>query len=156
MPILREFREFAVKGSVVDLAVGVVVGAAFGAIVKSLVDDLIMPLVGLLVGGIDFSSRYWVLRGPKSPLPEGVTDPTMQQMRDAGAVVVAYGQFANAILTFLIVALAVFLFVKGINRLRRRQEPAAPNERPCPECLSAIPKAARRCRACTAVVTPTA
>lgn len=149
--MLREFREFAVKGSVVDLAVGVIIGAAFGAIVKSLVDDIIMPLVGLATGGIDFVNRYWVVKGS---VPAGTALADARTV--PGAVVVAYGQFLNNVLVFLIVAWVVFLMIKAINRMKRKQEsaPAAPTERVCPECLTAIPKAARRCRACTAMVEP--
>lgn len=146
--IIQEFREFAVKGSVVDLAVGVIIGAAFGAIVKSLVDDVIMPLVGLVMGGIDFRDRYWVVRG-------NATGTLANARLDNTSVVVAYGQFLNNVLTFLIVAWVIFLFVKGINRMRRRQaKPADPTERPCPDCLTAIPKEAKRCKACGVPVTP--
>ena len=148
--IIQEFREFAVKGSVVDLAVGVVIGAAFGAIVKSLVDDIIMPIVGLVMGGIDFVNRYWVVKGEVAPAL-----PLAEARAQRGTVVVAYGQFLNSVFTFLIVAVAIFLLVKAINRLRRRQEkPADPTERPCPDCLTAIPKEARRCKACGVSVAP--
>ncbi|MCA1819145.1 MAG: large conductance mechanosensitive channel protein MscL [Thermoplasmatota archaeon] len=153
--VLQEFREFAVKGSVVDLAVGVIIGAAFGAIVKSLVDDIIMPLVGLATGGIDFKDRFWLLKAPTKTTPECAAPATGPAMRDCGATVVTYGQFLNTILTFLIVAWVIFLMVKGINRLRRRhQKPADPTERNCPECLTAIPRAAMRCRACGVAVHP--
>jgi large conductance mechanosensitive channel len=148
---LREFREFAVKGNVVDLAVGIIIGAAFGAVVKSLVDDILMPVAGLLLGGTDFSGRYWVLRGGDR-IPEA---GTLAQAREAGATVLAYGQFLNNVLTFLIVAWAVFLLVKAINRLRARHESgktAAPENRPCPRCLSEIPRKATRCKACAADV----
>jgi large conductance mechanosensitive channel len=149
--LVKEFKEFAMKGSVVDLAVGIIIGAAFGAIVKSLVDDIIMPVVGLLLGGVDFTNRYYVLRGGGSL--QG--NETVEAAREAGAVIIAYGKFANNILTFLIVAFAVFLLVKGINRMRRRSknEPM-PTTRPCPECTTVIPRAARRCPSCTASVTP--
>ena len=149
--MLREFREFAVKGSVVDLAVGVIIGAAFGAIVKSLVDDIIMPLVGMVTGGIDFVNRYWVAKGF---VPDGTALADARKV--PGAVIVAYGQFLNNVLTFIIVAWVIFLMIKAINRMKRKQEsvPAAPTDRSCPECLSAIPKAARRCKACTAPVEP--
>lgn len=154
MKVLQEFREFAVKGSVVDLAVGVIIGAAFGAIVKSFVDDIVMPVVGLFMGGIDLSDRYWVLRGSTGEVPGNATQPTAADMRGSGAVVVSYGQFLNTVLTFLIVAWAVFLMVKGINRMRRRSEKTPPDaaDRPCPECLTTIPKAARRCHSCGTAV----
>ncbi|HET6399007.1 MAG TPA: large conductance mechanosensitive channel protein MscL [Candidatus Thermoplasmatota archaeon] len=151
MKWLREFREFAVKGNVVDLAVGIIIGAAFGAVVKSLVDDVLMPLAGLLLGGVDLSDRYWVLRGGER-IPEAAT---VAQAREAGATVVAYGQFLNNVLTFVIVAWAVFLLVKTINRLRARHESGrtdAPENRPCPRCLSEIPRKATRCKACAADV----
>lgn len=149
--IVKEFKEFAMKGSVVDLAVGIIIGAAFGAIVKSFVDDIVMPVVGLLLGGVDFSNRYYVMRGGGSL--QG--NETVEAAREAGAVVIAYGRFANNILTFLIVAVAVFLLVKSINRMRRKSktEPQ-PTTRPCPECTTMIAKAAKRCPSCTAVVSP--
>ena len=141
------------KGSVVDLAVGIIIGTAFGAIVKSLVDDIIMPVVGVLLGGADFSDRYAVIRGGSGL--QG--NETVEAARATGAAVVAYGKFVNNILTFVIVALAVFLLVKGINRMRRRSktEPM-PTTRSCPECTTAIPKAAKRCPSCTAAVQPVA
>lgn len=146
--MFKEFREFAVKGSVVDMAVGIIIGAAFGAIVKSLVDDVIMPPVGLLLGNVDFSNLYVLLRdgavaGPYASLAEA---------KKAGAVTLNYGLFANAVVSFLIVAFAVFLLVRGINRLRRQQEsaPAAePAVKECPYCCSAVPLKATRCPHCT-------
>ncbi len=148
MRILQEFREFAVKGNAMDLAVGVILGAAFGAVVKSLVDDLLMPILGLLVGGVDFSDRYWVLRGGGGL----AGNETLAQAREAGAVVLAYGQFLNLVLTFVLVAWAVFLLVKGMNRLRRRKEREAaipPATRPCPRCDLPISLKATRCPNCT-------
>jgi large conductance mechanosensitive channel len=119
--MLKEFKEFALKGNVVDLAVGIIIGAAFTAIVSSLVDDIIMPPIGLLTGGVDFSQLFVVLKG------DGPYN-TVQQAKDAGAVTWNIGLFINAVIKFLIVAFAVFLLVKGINRLTRKQEakPAAP------------------------------
>lgn len=149
--LLQEFREFAMKGSVVDLAVGIIIGTAFGAIVKSLVDDILMPVIGVLLGGLDYTNRYYVLKGASNL--QG--NETLQGARDAGAAVVAYGRFVNNIITFILVAWAVFMLVKAINRLRRRRrEEPAPTTRPCPECTTAIPKAAKRCPSCTAAVTP--
>lgn len=154
MGIVKEFREFAMKGSVIYLAVGIVIGTAFGAVIKSLVDEVFMPIAGALLGGADFSDRFVVLRGGDS-LAGG---ETLAQAREAGAVVIGYGQFLNVVLTFLIVAWSVFLVVKGVNRMRRRRE-VAPAEtsstRPCPECLSDIPRTASRCRACGIVVATT-
>ncbi|MEA3166854.1 MAG: large conductance mechanosensitive channel [Thermoplasmata archaeon] len=149
--LLQEFKEFAMKGSVMDLAVGIIIGTAFGAIVKSLVDDLIMPVVGVLLGGADFANHYYVIKGN----PGNAT--TVDAARAAGASVVAYGKFANNILTFLIVAISVFFLIKGINKMRRRsKDEPMPTTRSCPECTTAIPKAARRCPSCTAVVSPVA
>jgi large conductance mechanosensitive channel len=150
---VQEFKEFAMKGSVVDLAVGIIIGTAFGAIVKSLVDDLIMPVVGVLLGGVDFSNRYSVIRGGGGL----AGNETVDAARATGAVVVAYGRFLNNILTFVIVALAVFFLVKGINRMRRKsKDEPLPTTRACPECTSMIAKAARRCPSCTAPVQPVA
>ena len=123
MKLLAEFREFAVKGNVVDLAVGVIIGAAFNGIVKSLVDQVVMPPIGLLTGGIDFSELEWVLR-PENPATETVEK-----------VAVQYGAFANTLIQFLIVAFVVFLVVKGINTLRR-QEAAKPD--PAPSAPTAV------------------
>lgn len=148
--ILQEFREFALKGSVVDLAVGIIIGTAFGAVVKGLVDEIIMPAVGVLLGGVDFSNRYFVING--GPV---AGNATLAQARETGAAVIGYGQFLNLILTFLIVAVSVFLLVKGVNRMRRKQEKAPPPEattRACPECLTQVPKEARRCSACTSLL----
>lgn len=151
---LQEFKEFALKGSVVDLAVGLIIGTAFGAVVKGLVDEIIMPAVGMLMGGVDFSNRYVVLRAGDAPL-NGTA--TLQEARASGAAVIGYGQFLNLVLTFLIVALSVFLLVKAVNRMRRRQQKTPQPEsstRPCPECLTQVPKAARRCSACASALAP--
>jgi large conductance mechanosensitive channel len=113
MSLLSEFREFAVKGNVVDLAVGVIIGAAFNGIVKSLVDQVVMPPIGLLTGGIDFSKLEWVLRA-ENPATEAIEKVAIQ-----------YGAFLNTVIQFLIVAFVVFLLVKGINKLRREQAPEA-------------------------------
>ena len=141
-----------IRGLVVDLAVGIIIGTAFGAIVKSLVDDVIMPVAGVLLGGVDYSNHFYVIKG--NP-PDNAT--TVEAARAAGASVVAYGKFVNNILTFIIVALAVFFLVKAINRMRRRRqkhpEPTAMT-RPCPECTTEIPKAAKRCSSCTSPVPP--
>ncbi len=145
--VLKEFREFALRGNVIDLAVGIIVGTAFGAVVKGLVDEIIMPIIGVLVGGVDFTNRYVVLRGGGGM----AGNETLAQARATGAAVIGYGQFLNLVVTFVIVAFAVFLLVKAMNRLRRKQQqapaPESPN-RPCPECLSSVPKAAKRCMAC--------
>jgi large conductance mechanosensitive channel len=146
MSMGKEFREFALKGSVVDLAVGVVIGAAFGKIVDSLVKDIIMPPIGLLTGGIDFTNHFVTLKGPVAP--------TLEAAQAAGSVTMNWGVFINTIIAFLIVAFAIFLVIKQVNRLRRKEEaaPPPPSMRDCPECLSEIPIAAKRCRFCTAAV----
>jgi large conductance mechanosensitive channel len=147
--MFKEFKEFAVKGNVVDMAVGIIIGAAFGAIVKSLVDDVIMPPIGLVLGNVDFSNLYLLLRdgavaGPYASLAEA---------RKAGAVTLNYGLFANAVVSFAIVAFAVSLLVRAINRLKRQEAaPPAPTEAPtkeCPYCCSAVPLKATRCPHCT-------
>jgi len=123
--MLQEFREFAIKGDMVDMAVGIVIGAAFGSVVKSLVDDLLMPVVSGLIGKPDFSNLFLVLRNPS-----GVEVTSVKAARDAGAAVFAYGLFLNAVIAFLLVALALFFVLKSVNRLRRQQEmaPAPPAE----------------------------
>lgn len=147
MAIVREFREFAVKGSVVDMAVGIIIGGAFGTIVKSLVDDMLMPPVGLLLGGVDFKDLFAVLRAG-DPGPPYVTITDAQA---SGAVTLNYGQFINNIIAFVIVAFAVFMLVKAINRLRRQEQaaPESPTDKACPFCATTIPLAASRCPNCT-------
>ena len=125
--MFKEFKEFAVKGNVVDMAVGIVIGVAFGTIVKSLVDDIIMPPIGLLLGGIDFSNFYVVLRaGATNPGPY----PALADAQAAGAVTINYGVFVNSVISFVIVAFALFLVVRAMNRLRTKKEekPAQPPE----------------------------
>jgi large conductance mechanosensitive channel len=141
----KEFREFAAKGNALDLAVGVVIGAAFGKIVASLVSDVLMPPLGLLVGHVDFSNLFVTLGS-------GHFD-TLAQAKAAGAVTLNYGVFLDTILQFLIVAFAVFLLVRQMNRLRRPAPAAAPTTRACPYCCSAIPLAAVRCPQCTSQLT---
>ena len=119
MSMMSEFREFAVKGNVVDLAVGVIIGAAFGKIVESLVADLIMPVIGLFTGGIDFTNKFYALTTVPAGLPM-----TLEAMKKAGVPVIAYGNFVNIVFNFLILAFVVFLMVKQINRLRREPPPA--------------------------------
>ena len=122
MGIVQEFKEFAVKGNVVDLAVGIIIGGAFGTIVKSLVDDVIMPPIGYVTGGVDFSDLFWD--------PTGSEYTSLDAAREAGAPAIAYGLFINNVITFLIVAFAVFLLVKGMNRLKRQAESEAPADAP--------------------------
>lgn len=145
--MLKEFKEFATKGNVVDMAVGIIIGAAFGAIVKSLVDNVIMPPIGVLMGGVDFSELFVVLTQGTTPGPY----ETVLAAKEAGAATLNYGLFVNSVITFLIVAFAVFLLVRSINRLRRKEEPAAkePTDKACPFCATTIPIAAMRCPHCT-------
>jgi large conductance mechanosensitive channel len=146
MAILKEFREFAVRGSVVDLAVGVIIGAAFGTVVKSLVDDVLMPPIGLALGGVDFKDFFLTLRNGAEAGPY----PTLAAAQAAGAVTINWGQFVNNVITFVIVALAVFLLVRAINRLHRRPaEPGAPTTKDCAYCRMPIPALATRCPNCT-------
>jgi large conductance mechanosensitive channel len=142
----NDFKAFIMRGNVLDLAVGVIIGAAFGTVVKSLVDDVIMPPIGLAIGGVDFSNLFVVLKegaaaaGPYASLAEA---------KAAGAVTMNYGTFINTIITFLIVALAVFMLVRVVTRLHRRPAPPPPDTKSCPQCATAIPLAAKRCPNCT-------
>lgn len=115
--MLKEFREFAIKGNMVDLAIGIIIGAAFSGLVNSLVNDIIMPIIGLLTGGFDFSNLYWQLAGE--------SQPTLEAARAAGATI-AYGNFITLVINFLIVAWVLFMLVKGMNRMRRRAEAVPP------------------------------
>ncbi|HSJ14537.1 MAG TPA: large-conductance mechanosensitive channel protein MscL [Longimicrobiales bacterium] len=148
MALMKEFREFAVKGNVVDMAVGIIIGGAFGTIVKSLVDDVIMPPIGLLLGNVDFANLFWVLKPGEAAVPPY---ETVAAAHEAGAVTINYGTFINNIVAFLIVAFAVFLLIRAINRLRREEQvaPEAPTDKACPFCATAIPIAASRCPHCT-------
>jgi large conductance mechanosensitive channel len=145
--MFKEFKEFAMRGNVVDMAVGIIIGAAFGAIVKSLVDDVLMPVIGLLMGNVDFANFFFVLKAGKVPGPYA----TLAEAKAASAVTLSYGLFINSVVTFLIVAFAVFLLVKQINALKRQKEaaPAAPTTKECPFCLSTVPLKATRCPHCT-------
>lgn len=142
--MFKEFKEFAMRGNVVDMAVGIVIGAAFGLIVKSLVDDIIMPPIGLLLGNIDFSSIFYVLKQGSAPGPY----PTVAAAKQAGAVTLNIGQFINTIINFIIIAFAIFLVVKGMNKMKR-EKPVEPDKKNCPYCLSSIPIQASRCPHCT-------
>lgn len=133
--MLKEFKEFAMRGNVVDMAVGIIIGAAFGGIVNSLVNDVIMPPVGLLTGGIDFSNLA-------------------VNLQNEPAVAIKYGVFINAVINFVIIAFAMFMIVRAMNRLKKKEEaaPAAPTTKECPECMMTIPLKAKRCGHCTAAV----
>ena len=140
--MLKEFKEFAMRGSVIDLAVGVVIGAAFGKIVSSLVEDIMMPPIGRLVGRIDFSSLFFSL--------DGKHYETLAAAKTAAAPTVNYGLFLNSVVNFLIVALAIFIVVQQVNRWTKKPAPpAAPTTKDCPQCTMAIPIAAKRCPQCT-------
>ena len=145
--MLKEFREFAMRGNVVDMAVGIIIGGAFGTIVKSLVDDVLMPPIGMLLGGVDFSNFFLTLKTGANPGPYHA----LAEAKTAGAVTVNYGLFLNAIIGFLIVAFAVFLLIKSINSMKRAEAaaPPAPTTKPCGFCAMPIPIAAKRCPHCT-------
>jgi len=148
MSMVQEFKEFAVKGNVVDMAVGIIIGAAFGTIVKSLVADVIMPPIGLLLGGVDFADLFVVLKegatvaAPYASLPDA---------KAAGAVTINYGSFINTVISFLIVAFAVFMMIKAVNSAKREEEtaPPEPTEQECPHCATTISLKATRCPNCT-------
>jgi large conductance mechanosensitive channel len=148
--MFKEFREFAMRGNVVDMAVGIIMGAAFGTIVKSLVSDVIMPPIGLLVGGVDFSDLFVVLKQGSVAGPFA----TVAEAQKAGAVTLNYGMFINTVISFLIVGFAVFLLVRGLNTMKRKQEapPAEPTTKECPHCFSVIPIKATRCGFCTSTL----
>lgn len=155
MPFVQEFKKFALRGNMLDLAVGFTVGAAFTTVVKSLVDDILMPPVGLLMGGADFTDLFVVLSG-------GETYETLQAAQEAGAVTLNYGRFINAGFTLFLVALAMFVVIRVINRLDATLDAALGEERPaaepthkkCPFCISTIPFPATRCPACTSELPP--
>jgi large conductance mechanosensitive channel len=142
--MLKEFREFALKGNVIDLAVGIIIGAALNKVVQSLVNDIIMPPVGLLVGKVDFSSLFVNLSGNAYE--------TLAEAKKAGAATINFGLFINTIVDFTIMTIVVFLMVRQINRLRREQAPPPATTKECPFCLSKIPLAATRCPQCTSTL----
>ena len=144
--MFKEFKEFAMRGNVVDMAVGIIIGAAFGTIVKSLVDDIIMPPIGLLLGNVDFSNLFLVMKSGKIAGPYA----TLADAKAAGAVTLNAGVFFNTVISFLIVAFSVFLIIKQINMLKRKEAaPAIPTTKDCVYCLSTIPIKASRCPNCT-------
>jgi large conductance mechanosensitive channel len=145
MSIFKEFKDFAVRGNVVDMAVGIIIGAAFGTIVNSLVKDVIMPPIGLALGNVDFTGLFAVL---KQGIPRGPY-PTLAEAQAAGAVTVNYGVFVNTIISFIIIAFAVFVLIKQVNRFKREAPAPAPNTKECPYCFSVIPIKATRCAHCT-------
>ena len=145
--MFKEFKEFALRGNMMDMAVGIIIGAAFSTIVNSLVNDILMPPFGWLLGGVDFENFYLTVR---NGLPAGPY-PTLTDAQAAGAVTVNYGLFINAIISFLIVALAMFFIIRAINRLREgsEEEKPAPTGKDCPFCFTSIPIQATRCPHCT-------
>jgi large conductance mechanosensitive channel len=141
--MFKEFKEFTLRGNVIDLAIGVIIGAAFGKIVTSFVNDILMPPIGLLLGNVDFSNLFINLSGQ----PYG----SLEEAQAAGAATINYGLFINTVLDFIIVAFVIFLLVRQVNRMRREREapPAEPTTRECPYCLSTVPLQATRCPHCT-------
>ncbi len=148
MGMLKEFKEFAMRGNVVDMAIGIILGAAFGAIVKSFVNDILMPPIGLLLGNTDFSNLFLVLKeGAKAVGPYA----SLAEAKSAGAVTLNYGAFINTIVNFLIIAFSIFIVIKQMNKLKRKEEekPAEPTTKECPKCFTTIPIKATRCPNCT-------
>jgi large conductance mechanosensitive channel len=141
MGFISEFKEFAVKGNVIDMAVGIIIGAAFGSIVNSLVKDIIMPPIGMIMGGINFADMFIPL--------DGKTYATLAEAQTAAAPTINYGLFINAIISFLIVALAVFMLIRQVNAAKKKPAPPEPNSKECPFCKESIPKAAVKCSHCT-------
>jgi large conductance mechanosensitive channel len=139
--MFKEFREFAVKGNAVDLAIGVLIGAAFGAVVTSLVNDVIMPPIGKLLGGVDFSNLFVVLGSGEYP--------SLKAAKEAGAATLNYGVFINTVINFLIIAFILFMIVRTMNRLRRAEPAPSPTTKACPHCTMQIPLKATRCPHCT-------
>lgn len=142
--MFKEFKEFAMRGNVLDLAIGIIIGGAFGKIVSSLVGDILMPPLGMVLGKVDFTNLFLSL--------DGKVYASLTAAQEAGAATLNYGIFINSMINFIFVAFAVFILVRGINRLKRKEavpEPAAPTTKDCPFCCSAIPLAATRCSQCT-------
>ena len=142
--MLKEFKEFALRGNVLDMAIGIILGVAFGKIVTSFVEDILMPPLGLVIGKVDFASLFLSLTGRHFD--------SVAAAKAAGAPTLNYGVFANNVLNFVIVAFAIFLLVRQVNRFKRRQPAAAPTTRECPYCCASIPLKATRCSACTSEV----
>jgi len=145
--MLKDFKAFAMRGNVVDMAVGIIIGAAFGVIIGSLVSDVLMPPIGLLLGGVDFSNLFIVLKEGTTVGPYA----TVAAAKAAGAVTLNYGVFANTVVNFLIVAFAIFFLIRGMNSMKKKEEApaAAPTTKECPHCVSTIPIKATRCGHCT-------
>lgn len=148
--MFREFKEFAMRGNVVDMAVGIIIGAAFGSIVQSLVADVIMPPIGLVLGNVDFSNLFVVLKQGAAAAPYA----SLAEAQKAGAVTINYGKFLNSVVSFIIVAFAVFLMIRALTQLRRKDDAklAEPAMRECPQCCSVISVKAWRCPHCTSQI----
>ena len=149
--MLKEFKEFALKGNVMDMAVGIVIGAAFGTIVKSFVADVIMPPIGLLMGGVDFQNLFVVLKeGAEAAAPYA----SLEVAKEAGAVTLNYGAFLNTVVSFIIIAFAIFMVIRQINKMKKEEEaaPPPPTKKNCEFCLSEIPIEAKKCAHCTSEV----
>ena len=145
--MLKDFKEFAMRGNVVDMAVGIIIGGAFGTIVKSLVSDVIMPPVGLLLGNVDFSDLFLTLTEGATPGPY----PTLTVAQEAGAVTINYGVFIDSVVSFLVVAFAVFMMVRSLNNMKKAEEaaPPPPDKKDCPFCMTTVAISATRCPSCT-------
>ena len=145
--MLKEFKDFAMRGNVLDMAVGIIIGAAFGTIITSLVNDVIMPPIGLLLGNVDFSNIFAVLKEGKTPGPYA----SVAAAKAAGAVTMNMGVFINTVINFIIVAFAIFMLIRSINQLKKKQEApsAVPTTKECPYCIVSIPIKASRCPHCT-------
>lgn len=146
--MFKEFKEFAMKGNMIDMAVGIIIGAAFGTIITSLVADIIMPPIGLLLGNADFSNLFILLKEGKAPGPY----TSVAAAKSAGAITLNIGVFINTVISFLIIAFSIFVVIRNINKLKRQGEapPSVPTTKECPYCLSVIPIKATRCAHCTA------
>jgi large conductance mechanosensitive channel len=139
--MLDEFKKFVMRGNVLDLAVAVIIGVAFGAIVVSFVNDILMPPIGLLLGGVDFSNLFISL--------DGQSYPSLAVAQEAGAPTINYGVFINTVINFLIIAFAIFLIIRLVNRMQKEEAPGEPTTKECPHCISTIPIKATRCPNCT-------
>lgn len=143
--MLEEFKKFIMRGNVIDMAVGIVMGAAFGGIVNSFVNDVLMPPIGVLLGGIDFSNLFLLIKKGATPGPY----LTLAQAQEAGAVTLNYGVFINTIISFLIIAAAIFMVIRFLNQLKKKEEVPPPATKECPFCFTVIPIKAKRCPNCT-------
>jgi large conductance mechanosensitive channel len=144
--MLKEFKDFAMRGNVVDMAVGIIIGVAFGLIIKSLVADVLMPPIGILLGNVDFTNLFWVIKEGTAPGPFD----TLAAAKESGAVVISYGVFINTVISFIIVAFAVFMLIRSLNKMKKKEEeaPAEPTTKECTYCFSTIPIKATKCPQC--------